>query len=268
MPVPGRGDGAVGSLARERLRRGDLWTSDIEGSRAFYSALFGWAAQEPSEEFGGYFMFHREGAPIAGGMGDMGPDMPADDTWKIYLSTDDIAGVHDVLASHGAVAVTPTIPVADLGQNMVFTDPNGAVLGAWQPETFPGFATVEEHGAPSWFELFTRDYARALDFYREVFSWHTEVEGDSDEFRYSTLRHPEDSEQQLAGVMDASAFLPEGVPDYWSIYWDVDDVDVTVALARQLGGSLVDGPMDTPYGRMATVTDPTGAQFKLRTPPA
>ena len=25
---------------------------------------------EPSEEFGGYFMFHRNGQPIAGGMGD------------------------------------------------------------------------------------------------------------------------------------------------------------------------------------------------------
>jgi len=24
--------------------------------------------------------------------------------------------------------------------------------------------------------------------------------------------------------------------------------------------------MDTPHGRMATVTDPAGAQFKLRTP--
>ncbi len=35
----------------------DLWTSDVEGSRAFYSALFGWEAEEPSEEFGGYFMF-------------------------------------------------------------------------------------------------------------------------------------------------------------------------------------------------------------------
>jgi hypothetical protein len=68
--------------------------------------------------------------------------------------------------------------------------------------------------------------------------------------------------------MDASAFLPEGVPDHWSIYWDVDEVDATVAQARHLGGSLIDGPTDTPYGRMATVTDPAGAQFKLRTPPA
>ena len=246
----------------------DLWTSDVEGSRTFYSALFGWEAQEPSEEFGGYFMFHRDGLPIAGGMGDMGPDMAADNSWKVYLSTDDIAGVHRALASNGAEALSPPMSVADLGQNMVFTDPNGARLGAWQPGTFPGFATMEEHGAPSWFELFTRNYGAALDFYRTVFAWRTEVEGDSDEFRYSTLRHPDDAGRQLAGVMDASMFLPEGVPDHWSIYWDVDDVDVTVALARKLGGSLVDGPMDTPYGRMATVTDPTGAQFKLRTPPA
>ena len=50
----------------------DLWTSDVEGSRTFYSELFGWEAQEPSPEFGGYFMFTRDGVPVAGAMGDMG----------------------------------------------------------------------------------------------------------------------------------------------------------------------------------------------------
>jgi predicted enzyme related to lactoylglutathione lyase len=69
----------------------DLWTSDVEGSRRFYCDVFGWRAEEPSPEFGGYFMFTRDGVPVAGGMGDMGDDMPADDTWKIYLDTDDIA---------------------------------------------------------------------------------------------------------------------------------------------------------------------------------
>jgi len=245
----------------------DLWTSDVEGSRAFYAELFGWEAQEPSEEFGGYFMFHRDGAPVAGGMGDMGPGMPADDSWKIYLSTADIAGVHDGLADRGGRVLAPVMPVADLGQNLVFDDSNGAHLGAWQPGTFPGFPVLEEHGSPSWFELFTRDYEGALAFYRAVFGWHTEVEGDSDQFRYSTLRHPDDPAHQLAGVMDASAFLPEGVPDHWSVYWEVDDVDDAVASVVRLGGAAVDGPNDTPYGRMATVTDPAGAQFKLRTGP-
>jgi len=244
----------------------DLWTSDVEGSRAFYSELFGWEALEPSEEFGGYFMFTLNGAPIAGGMGDMG-EMKANDTWKVYLSTDDIAKAATDLVAHGGESLAPPMTVADLGQNMVFVDPTGAHLGAWQPENFPGFASMNEHGAPSWFELFTRDYATALDFYRSVFSWQTEVEGDTDEFRYATLRDPS-SGDQLAGVMDAAAFLPEGVPAHWSIYWDVEDVDATVAKTQALGGSLVDGPTDTPYGRMATVTDPTGAVFKLRTPPA
>ena len=46
----------------------DLWTSDVEGSREFYGRLFGWEAQEPSAEFGGYFMFNRHGVPVAGGM--------------------------------------------------------------------------------------------------------------------------------------------------------------------------------------------------------
>src|SRR5580693_8579310 len=68
----------------------DLWTSDVEGARKFYGELFGWEAQEPSPEFGGYFMFTRNGIPMAGGMGDMG-DIPAGNTWKIYLATDDIA---------------------------------------------------------------------------------------------------------------------------------------------------------------------------------
>ena len=197
----------------------------------------------------------------------MGPDMPANDTWKIYLSTDDIAGVAAALEVNGAEVVAPPMTVADLGQNMVFVDPTGAHLGAWQPDMFPGFAAVDEHGAPGWFELFTRDFTGALEFYRSVFGWKTELEGDTDEFRYATLRDG-DSGDQRAGVMDASAFLPKGVPAHWSVYWQVDDVDATTDRIQVLGGAVVDGPTDTPYGRMATATDPSGAMFKLRTPPS
>ena len=50
----------------------DLWTSDMEGSRRFYSELFGWQAGEPRPDHGGYFMFNRAGIPVAGAMGDMG----------------------------------------------------------------------------------------------------------------------------------------------------------------------------------------------------
>jgi predicted enzyme related to lactoylglutathione lyase len=240
----------------------DLWTSDVEGSRAFYSELFGWEAQAPSPEFGGYFMFTRDGVPVAGAMGDMG-EMSATDTWTIYLTTDDIAKTVVAAQAEGAEIVNPAMAVADLGIQAVFTDPTGAHLGMWEPGTFPGFTVISESGAPSWFELHTRDHAKAVAFYRSVFHWDTTSVGDSDEFRYTTMRDPGGGED-LAGVMDASAFLPEGVPSHWSVYWQVDEADAAVDKVKALGGTVVMDPQDTPYGRLATVTDQAGAQFKLR----
>jgi hypothetical protein len=157
--------------------------------------------------------------------------------------------------------------VADLGMQAVLIDPTGAAIGAWQPGTFPGFTVLEVHGTPSWSELLTRDFATAIDFYTSVFRWETEVQGDSDEFRYSTMRNP-DGEGELAGVMDASAWLPEGQPSTWSIYWHTDDIDATIGTLKKLGGSVITEAEDTPYGKLAAVADPAGAQFKLRTPPS
>jgi predicted enzyme related to lactoylglutathione lyase len=241
----------------------DLWTSDVEGSRKFYGDLFGWEAQEPSPEFGGYFMFTRKGIPVAGAMGDMG-DMPANDTWKIYLDTDDIAKTLLAAEAEGAQIMVPAMPVADLGTQSVFIDPTGANLGAWQAGTFPGFTVLDEHGAPSWFELYTRDHAGAVSFYRTVFQLESTAVGDTDEFRYTTVHNP-GGEVELAGIMEAGAFLPEGVPAHWMTYWEVDDADAAVSKVTALGGTVLVNPTDTPHGRIATVTDPAGAQFKLRT---
>jgi predicted enzyme related to lactoylglutathione lyase len=112
----------------------DLWTSDVEGSAKFYGELFGWEAQDPSPEFGGYFMFTRDGVPVAGGMGDMG-EMRADNTWKVYLATDDIAKTIETAETEGAQIQVPSMPVADLGIQAVLSDPTGATIGAWQPGT-------------------------------------------------------------------------------------------------------------------------------------
>jgi predicted enzyme related to lactoylglutathione lyase len=44
-------------------------------------------------------------------------------------------------------------------------------------------------------------------------------------------------------------------------------VDASVAHVESLGGAVIAPAEDTPYGRIATVADPMGAQFRLRTPP-
>jgi len=237
-------------------------TSDTDRSRAFYTEVFGWTAEEPAEEFGGYFTFRKGDVQVAGCMAAQpGAGMP--DTWAVYLATDDAAKTLDTAVAEGGRLLVQAMAVADLGTMGVVADTGGAAIGLWQPGSFPGFRLVGEAGTPSWFELHTRDYQGAVAFYRNVFRWDTQALSDTADFRYTVQRH---GDTQLAGILDASGFLPDGVPAHWKVYFGVDDTDATLAKLVELGGSVVRPAEDTPYGRIAEVTDPVGAQFKLVAP--
>lgn len=242
----------------------DLMTSDTAKARAFYTELFGWDAEDANPQFGGYFNFSKNGVLVAGCM-SRPPDAPAEvpDVWSVYLATDDARKTVDAAAANGAQVMVPATDVADLGTMGVVVDPTGATIGLWQPGTHKGFGIVGEHGAPSWFELHTRGYEQALDFYRNVFRWDTRTESDSPEFRYTTLVN---GEEQYAGVMDDTGHVPDGVPPHWAVYFGTDDTDATLAKINELGGSTVMAAENTPYGRLAVATDVTGAQFSLVSP--
>jgi uncharacterized protein len=243
----------------------DLMTSDTERSCEFYRQLFGWTFEDAGEEFGHYINFFKDGVQVAGGMGrtpEMG-DMP--DVWSVYLASDDAEKTTETAVAEGGEILVPAMAVADLGTMAVVSDAGQAAIGIWQPGVHKGFGVLGEPGTPSWFELHTRDYDASLAFYRAVFHWDTDTVGDTPDFRYTTLGK---GDAALAGIMDASGFLPEGVPAHWSVYWETADVDASVAKAVELGGTLVLGVDDTPYGRLATLMDPTGAMFKLRQRPS
>lgn len=239
----------------------DIMTSDPAGARAFYGSLFGWTAEEPNPDFGGYFNFRKDGDLVAGGMNNDG--MVPMDVWSVYLAVADANATTEAAAAHGGQVIVAAMAVAELGSMAVVSDPGGAAIGMWQPGTHPGIQQLAEPGAPSWFELATRDYATSVDFYRDVFGWDTHVASDTPELRYTTLG---EGDGMAAGIMDASGFLPEGVPSHWSVYFAVDDTDASITTATELGGSVVQAAENTPYGRLASVADPTGAVFKLAGP--
>jgi predicted enzyme related to lactoylglutathione lyase len=116
---------------------------------------------------------------------------------------------------------------------------------------------------PTWFELHTRSYDAELDFYKTVFGWETQPMPDTPGFRYSIVV---DGQDRLAGVMDDSAFGGESGPSYWLVYFGVEDADKAVARAQELGGTVARPAEDTPYGRLASIKDPTGAAFNLMGP--
>jgi hypothetical protein len=237
----------------------DLASSDAAGSRSFYGQLFGWEAEEPNAEFGGYFNFTKDGHRLAGCMASE-PGAPVTNAWAVYLATDDANKTVEAAGANGGQVVVPPTQVGDLGTMAVVLDRDGASIGVWQPGLHRGFGVQGEPGTPGWFELQAKNYPAAVDFYRDVFRWETRVASDTPELRYTVQAH---GDEQLAGIMDASSFLPDGAPVQWSVYFSVADTDATLAKAVELGGSVLMDSEDTPYGRLAVAADATGAQFKL-----
>jgi uncharacterized protein len=235
----------------------DLSSSDTAVARDFYTGVFNWTAGAASEEFGGYFMFDHKGVPVAGCMPAM-HGAPAD-MWSVYLAVPDASKTAEAATASGGQVAVPAMAVADLGTMGMVIDPGGAAIGLWQPGQFPGITNRDDAGLPSWFELYASDYAGALAFYRDVFGWNIQTLADTPEMKYSVLDH---GGNQLAGIFDASGQGPDGRFG-WMFYIWVDDADATAARVTQLGGSVLEQPVDTPYGRLATVADPQGAVFKL-----
>lgn len=240
----------------------DLMTSDPDRTIAFYEALFGWTAEVGGPEYGGYINFTKDGAAVAGAMASDGTNGPAN-VWCTYLAVADADATVAAVEANGGMVMVPPMAITDLGFMAFVGDPSGAAIGIWQPGAFAGTAVLGDPGTPAWFELHTRDYDAALDFYRAVFSWDTRTVGDTSEFRYTTVN---DGDEQLAGVMDASGHLPEGVPSYWAVYFATDDTDATLARTVELGGAVMVPAEDTPYGRLAVATDATGSPFSLLGP--
>ncbi|MEZ0342130.1 VOC family protein [Mycobacterium sp. pV006] len=236
----------------------DLGTSDLDKAQQFYGAVFGWTFESAGPEYGGYVNAFRDDRPVAGLMAN-DPQWNAPDGWTVYLHTADIAATVEAATTAGGINCMPPMEVPDKGWMAIVTDPADGVFGLWQPTGHRGYELFNEHGAPAYFQLTTRDYAGALDFYRTVFGWETTVESDTDDFRYSTASFDGEA---LLGVMDGSV-LPGDAPSVWTVFLAADDVDKTVQLVVDNGGSVVRAAEDTPYGRLAALADPTGAQFNL-----
>lgn len=242
----------------------DLMTSDPAKAREFYTALFGWTYEEGDQEkYGGYIMAFKDGKSVAGLM-HRTEDSGYPDIWSTYLRVDDIDATVAAATEAGGVSFMPPMEVPEQGKMAMLGDPSGAAVGVWEFGGHTGFQTHDVPGAAVWHELHSKNYQAAVKFYQDVFGWNTSVMSDTPEFRYTTLG---EGREALAGIIDASVYLPDQVPSNWQVYFQVDDADATIATALTLGATIVNPAEDSPFGRIAGLSDPTGAMFKLCQPP-
>lgn len=238
----------------------DLMTDDLEGARKFYSALFGWE-YEIGPATTGFYSIAKRGGKKCAGLGQKPSDTPFPNAWTVYFHVLDCdASCEAAKAKGGTVSMAP-MDVMEEGRMAMVADATGAMYGLWQAGNHKGSEVQMEHGSMTWCEINTRDIDRAKTYYSEVFDLEArdmEMEG----ARYATLNK---GEVPHAGIMQMTEEWGD-MPPHWMVYFAVDDADVTAKAVGDNGGSVNHGPFDTPFGRMAVCTDPTGTAFSIIKP--
>ncbi|SLM98116.1 Putative hydroxylase [Brachybacterium faecium] len=244
----------------------DLSVTDTEAATAFYGGLFGWEFEDLGESMNHYHLIRNDGALVGGLMNVSGMTCPAGDPltaeWDVYLAVDDAEARAGQAAAAGGMVIVPPDAISDAGRMAIVLDATRAPIGMWQAGTLEGYEFTGKPGSPVWFELMTHRYDEAAAFYTEVFDAQLvpmAEEMTGPDFRYATNGPGESASW---GLCDATRMMPEDATG-WRIYLGVDSSAAAIARVEELGGSVLDGPMPSPFGTVATIADPEGATFQI-----
>jgi len=236
-----------------------LNTPDVAASKAFYEGLFGWQIVE--ESVGGMPMHVIfAGTTTVGDMMAMPPEVKAPSHWLSYVWVKDIQEAVAKAAARGARIFVPVTEIPEVGRIAVFADPKGAVLGVYATDREPGSPQPIEPGTFCWYECMSRDIEAEKAFYADLFGWTSAAQSMEGGFVYHLQHRGED---QVAGMMAMDGEGWEGIPDHWTAYVAVADIEATVAKVAPLGGAVCVPVTDIHIGRFAVIQDAVGAVISL-----
>jgi len=233
----------------------DLGIPDLDRAMEFYRALFGWEYEVGPAEAGHYTTCLLKGRPVAAMMPN--PDSAATEFWwNMYFATADCDGTANRITDAGGMILVAPMDVMDQGRMAIARDPVGAQFGLWQGRAHIGAQIVNEPGSLVRNDLVTATPDPARAFYAAVFDFTLDRNEDLPGFDFTFLRRRDGHE--IGGIFG----LPDAPSSRWSTTFEVDDTDAVVARARAAGGACGDAE-DMLYGRIATITDPFGAEFSV-----
>jgi uncharacterized protein len=120
-------------------------------------------------------------------------------------------------------------------------------------------------GTFCWVELATTDGPGAKKFYSELFGWEAHDSPVGPDMVYTMLK----LNGKDVGALFQKGEMMKDVPTHWGSYISVASADEIAAKAKSLGATVATEPFDaSDAGRMAIITDPTGATSKVWQPKA
>jgi uncharacterized protein len=241
----------------------DLSVPDVEGAVAFYADVLGWTFVDTGPDYGNYEIAQVDGRAAAGVGPFMQEGQPS--AWTVYLASDDVDATAKLIGEHGGTIYAGPMDIPGNGRMLIAADPTGGVFGVWQQTGMIGSELIDEPGAFVWDDARLKDVEAGKRFYADVFGFRYSPLGpEAGEMPdYETFTQPGGSEERPAGGIGGMMDAPPGTPSHWLAYFAVTDTDAAVSAVGDGDGRVLVSPEDTPWGRVAVVTDPFGAVFGL-----
>ena len=238
----------------------DLATSDTEGAKKFYTEIFGWEIMDiPMGEMGAYTMLQKDGKHVCA-MYQMGDNMGTHPFWRSYISVESADASAEKVKELGGTVLMGPFDVFDSGRMVIVIDPTDAPVGLWQPKQHIGAGVMGEPNTLGWNELMTKDTEVASSFYGSLLGWTSKKGSAAPDSEY--IEFQKDG-QSVCGMLEIKEEWGY-VPPCWSIYFVVEDCDVTLKKAQGLGATMVMPPMDIAgVGRLVYIKDPQGAYLAI-----
>jgi predicted enzyme related to lactoylglutathione lyase len=246
-------------------------TSDPADATEFYTQVIGWSLTEwdggEAEEGSGPYMMWTAGDQPIGGMMELPEQAQAQGVpphWLAYVTVPDTESVVARTEALGGGILMEPVSMEDVGTFAVLHDPQGATFAVITPKDGPeGEVAPPSAGHFSWHELLTSDHEAAFSFYSELFGWERTESMDMGEMGTYQMYGPRGMEGfSYGGMMNKPAEMPG--PPSWIYYMMVPEVEASVTKIRELGGQVLQGPIEVPGGDMiAYCMDPQGGVFAV-----
>lgn len=242
----------------------ELMTPDVDGAKAFYSAVVGWTLSE-FEGSGMPYTIVSAGTQGIGGIMAL-PAKDAPPAWFGYIGVSDTDAMARRIVDAGGRVLRAPDDIPQVGRFAVMADPGGAAFMLLTPlprDDVPPKPDPGTTGTVGWHELYAGDgQAAAFAFYSKLFGWTTVEEmdmGDMGKYRIFAI-----DGAQAGGMMDKPPQMPVGA---WGFYFNVDGIDAAIERINANGGKVSMGPQEVPGGSwIVQATDPQGVNFALVSP--
>jgi predicted enzyme related to lactoylglutathione lyase len=237
----------------------ELVTPDLAAAKQFYGMLFGWTFQDYAP---GDIMFTQASldGEVVGGIYQRPLPQGRQPGWMSFIATSDLAKTTSLATHDGARLLLSPRPFANLGQEAVLADPQGAVFGVLQSSSGDPPDFLAAPGDWIWSSLITTDPGTSAAFYQTVFAYAVFELPDAQDAQHLILTSDDYARASINPIPSAW----KGATPSWLNYIRVDDATAMCVRVTALGGRVVQPPrIDRHGGGIAVVADPAGALFGL-----